>query len=244
MPLAEPIEKTYWGRSRDDWFTCMGPCMMTFGLPLTIPGVTLTLVPFGEHNGPEKFGALHILGFFILVVSILLLITGFLLCCIHRPKIYPADKLLPSVINIRKDAGNMFMGSDSCFGSSPWSSQNHSRIFSATHIKPIDKNNVLSPHKLHNNISKMDALTSSGSTMTSSSAYSSNSGSTYSDTNSSSRTGSCTSSCRPISSNKNSNESNTTPKSIMKHKVLDGTAKSKIPVRIKENDNDSGGTES
>ncbi|KAK7111418.1 micronuclear linker histone polyprotein-like [Littorina saxatilis] len=59
----------------------LGPCMITFAIPLMVPGLTLTLVGFKDQAGIAKFGGLHVFGIFLLIVSGLLIVAGCVLKC-------------------------------------------------------------------------------------------------------------------------------------------------------------------
>lgn len=83
---SEEEKKKYWC---DQIKTMMGPCLITFAIPLMVPGITLTLVAFGNDNTFPKYGALHIIGILILGLSILFLMTGCILRFYWRPFITP-----------------------------------------------------------------------------------------------------------------------------------------------------------
>lgn len=66
--------------------TLLGPCFISFSLPLLIPGVVLTVVgSYGNEHWFPAFGGWHITGIVILAFAILLLITGIVLKCCFRP---------------------------------------------------------------------------------------------------------------------------------------------------------------
>ncbi|KAL3877322.1 hypothetical protein ACJMK2_035052 [Sinanodonta woodiana] len=70
--------------------TLFGPCLISFSIPLLIPGLTLTLIGiYGNDTNFPKFGGWHIAGIVILSFAVLLLIIGIILRCIFRPLITP-----------------------------------------------------------------------------------------------------------------------------------------------------------
>ncbi|GAB1604676.1 hypothetical protein Ahia01_001299200 [Argonauta hians] len=71
----------------------LGPCFIIFGLPLMIPGISISVVPFYDETGFHKFGGLHILGFFILFTAIFLTILGFVFSCMRKATISPLDQV-------------------------------------------------------------------------------------------------------------------------------------------------------
>lgn len=83
---TEEEKKKYWC---DQIKTMAGPCLITFAIPLMIPGVTLTLVAFGNDNAFPKYGALHIIGILILGLAVIFLMTGCFLRFYWRPFITP-----------------------------------------------------------------------------------------------------------------------------------------------------------
>uniref|UniRef100_A0A0L8FU89 Uncharacterized protein n=1 Tax=Octopus bimaculoides TaxID=37653 RepID=A0A0L8FU89_OCTBM len=73
--------------------TIMGPCLIIFGLPLLIPGIAITVVPFYDETGFPKFGGLHIFGFFILFTAVLLTISGCAFSCMRKATISPLEQV-------------------------------------------------------------------------------------------------------------------------------------------------------
>ncbi|WAQ97527.1 hypothetical protein MAR_030217 [Mya arenaria] len=66
--------------------TLLGPCLISFSLPLLIPGVTLTVVGSVDNDVTfQAFGGWHIAGIVILTIALLLLLCGILLKCCFRP---------------------------------------------------------------------------------------------------------------------------------------------------------------
>ncbi|XP_041362561.1 uncharacterized protein LOC121378456 [Gigantopelta aegis] len=72
--------------------TAMGPCLVTFAIPLFIPGFTLTLVAFQDETGFSKYSALHITGMFFLASATLLLVVGIAMKCACHYKVSPFEK--------------------------------------------------------------------------------------------------------------------------------------------------------
>lgn len=71
-----------------DYKTLMGPCFVSFSVPLLVPGVVLTVVgSYGNESSFPTFGAWHIAGIAILSFAVLLLISGIVLKCCYRPVI-------------------------------------------------------------------------------------------------------------------------------------------------------------
>ena len=69
-----------------DYRTLLGPCMISFSIPLLIPGVVLTVVgSYGNEHTFPTFGGWHITGIVILTFSTSLLLLGIVLKCIFRP---------------------------------------------------------------------------------------------------------------------------------------------------------------
>ncbi|KAL5018497.1 hypothetical protein ScPMuIL_004219 [Solemya velum] len=66
-----------------------GPCMITFAIPLMVPGITLSLVAFDDETGFAKFSALHIVGFIFCAFSVTLLVVGCVLRVVWKSKITP-----------------------------------------------------------------------------------------------------------------------------------------------------------
>lgn len=71
----------------------MGPCLVIFGLPLTIPGTAITIVPFYDETGFSKYGGLHIMGFFILFLSVGFIVSGCVLNCMRKATISPLEQV-------------------------------------------------------------------------------------------------------------------------------------------------------
>ena len=71
-----------------DFKTLMGPCFISFSIPLLVPGVVLTVVgSYGNESSFPTFGAWHVAGISILSFAIMLLICGIVLKCCYRPVI-------------------------------------------------------------------------------------------------------------------------------------------------------------
>lgn len=71
-----------------DYKTLLGPCFISFSIPLLIPGVVLTVVgSYGNESSFPTFGAWHVVGIVILSFAVLMLISGILLKCCYRPVI-------------------------------------------------------------------------------------------------------------------------------------------------------------
>ena len=69
-----------------DFKTLLGPCFISFSLPLLVPGVVLTVVgSYGNDNWLPAFGGWHLAGIVILSIAVLLLISGIVLKCFYRP---------------------------------------------------------------------------------------------------------------------------------------------------------------
>ena len=69
-----------------DYRTLMGPCLISFSLPLLIPGVVLTVVgSYGNQQTFDRFGGWHIAGIVILSLALTMLILGIVLKCCFRP---------------------------------------------------------------------------------------------------------------------------------------------------------------
>lgn len=69
-----------------DFRTLLGPCCISFSLPLLVPGVTLTVVgSYGNDNWFPAFGGWHVTGIVILTLAVLLLISGIVLKCCFKP---------------------------------------------------------------------------------------------------------------------------------------------------------------
>ena len=65
----------------ENFRTVLGPCMITFAIPLMIPGFTLTLVPLDDETGFSKFSALHVIGMIMLAISGILIVAGCIIAC-------------------------------------------------------------------------------------------------------------------------------------------------------------------
>lgn len=71
-----------------DYKTLLGPCFISFSIPLLVPGVVLTVVgSYGNESSFPTFGAWHIIGIVILSLAVLMLVSGILLKCCYRPVI-------------------------------------------------------------------------------------------------------------------------------------------------------------
>lgn len=71
-----------------DYKTLLGPCFISFSIPLLVPGVVLTVVgSYGNQSSFPTYGAWHVIGLVFLSLSLLLLISGILLKCFYRPVI-------------------------------------------------------------------------------------------------------------------------------------------------------------
>ncbi|KAK3091865.1 hypothetical protein FSP39_023228 [Pinctada imbricata] len=97
----ESLKDKYWN---DQIKSMLGPCMITFAIPITIPGVTITLVAFSEEKSLPKYGALHVTGLILLVVAVFLILLGCILKYLWKPFI-PIDIEMqlsphPSVRNV------------------------------------------------------------------------------------------------------------------------------------------------
>lgn len=96
-------KKKYW---TDQIKAMLGPCMITFAIPLTIPGMTITLVAFSEDTTFETYGALHIVGILCLAAAVILLILGCTLRVLWKPMIGPELAMhitpLQSVASLRE----------------------------------------------------------------------------------------------------------------------------------------------
>ncbi|XP_062579971.1 uncharacterized protein LOC134241966 isoform X2 [Saccostrea cucullata] len=80
------VQSKYWN---DQIKSMVGPCMITFSIPLTIPGLTITLVAFSDEKSFPVYGPLHITGLIILVISVFLILFGCILKFIWKPIILP-----------------------------------------------------------------------------------------------------------------------------------------------------------
>ncbi|XP_060071712.1 uncharacterized protein LOC132551576 [Ylistrum balloti] len=99
----EETDKKYWNKQIKGM---LGPCMITFAIPLTVPGLTITLVAFSEDTTFETYGVLHIVGILFLATAIILLILGCMLRILWKPFIGPDVEMhltpLQSVTSLRK----------------------------------------------------------------------------------------------------------------------------------------------
>ncbi|XP_067670985.1 uncharacterized protein [Haliotis asinina] len=73
----------------DEIKSLLGPCMISFAIPLLIPGLTITLVAFSDETGFSKYGALHIVGILILSTACVLLVVGCVIKCTWKSKVFP-----------------------------------------------------------------------------------------------------------------------------------------------------------
>ena len=81
-----------------DYKTLMGPCLISFSIPLLIPGVVLTVVgSYGNEHTFPTFGGWHISGIVILIIAVSLLLVGIVFKCFFRPYLSPdvAQHLTP-----------------------------------------------------------------------------------------------------------------------------------------------------
>ena len=81
-----------------DYKTLMGPCLISFSIPLLIPGVVLTVVgSYGNEHTFPSFGGWHITGIVILTIAVSLLLIGIVFKCFFRPYLSPdvAQHLTP-----------------------------------------------------------------------------------------------------------------------------------------------------
>ncbi|XP_033744881.1 uncharacterized protein LOC117330576 [Pecten maximus] len=101
--MDEADKKKYWNSQIKGM---LGPCMITFAIPLTVPGLTITLVAFSEDTTFETYGVLHIVGILFLATAIILLILGCMLRMLWKPFIGPDVEIhltpLQSVTSLRK----------------------------------------------------------------------------------------------------------------------------------------------
>ncbi|XP_046367336.1 uncharacterized protein LOC124142743 [Haliotis rufescens] len=67
----------------------LGPCMISFAIPLFIPGLTITLVAFSDETGFSKYGTLHVVGILILSAACVLLVVGCVIKCTCKSKVFP-----------------------------------------------------------------------------------------------------------------------------------------------------------
>lgn len=102
----DPIQSKYWN---DQIKSLVGPCMVTFAIPLTIPGLTITLVAFSDEKSFPVYGTLHITGLIILIISVLLIISGCILKFIWKPIILPdIERQLSPRESFRSERGDSF----------------------------------------------------------------------------------------------------------------------------------------
>ncbi|ESO98624.1 hypothetical protein LOTGIDRAFT_174097 [Lottia gigantea] len=72
----------------------LAPCMITFSVPLLIPGITLTLVAFGNEPAIPLYGSLHILGFFVLILAVLMFFIGCgMRCAFKSVRVSPIEEI-------------------------------------------------------------------------------------------------------------------------------------------------------
>lgn len=68
----------------------MGPCLISFSIPLLIPGVVLTVVgSYGNEHTFPTFGGWHISGIVILIIAVSLLLLGIVFKCAYKPYLTP-----------------------------------------------------------------------------------------------------------------------------------------------------------
>ena len=79
--------------------TAMGPCLVTFAVPLFIPGFTLTLVAFQDETGFSKYSALHVTGMVFLAWASLLLVVGIVMKITCHSKVSPAEQPLHRMVS-------------------------------------------------------------------------------------------------------------------------------------------------
>lgn len=83
--------------------------MVTFAIPLTIPGLTITLVAFSDEKSFPVYGTLHITGLIILTISVILIISGCILKFIWKPIILPdIERQLSPRESFRSERGDSF----------------------------------------------------------------------------------------------------------------------------------------
>lgn len=83
--------------------------MVTFAIPLTIPGLTITLVAFSDEKSFPVYGTLHITGLIILIISVLLILSGCILKFIWKPIILPdIERQLSPRESFRSERGDSF----------------------------------------------------------------------------------------------------------------------------------------
>lgn len=96
----------YWN---DQIKSMVGPCMITFAIPLTIPGLTITLVAFSNEKSFPLYGTLHITGLILSIISVFLIIFGCMLKFIWKPIILPdIERQLSPRESVRSERGNSF----------------------------------------------------------------------------------------------------------------------------------------
>lgn len=102
----DPIQSKYWN---DQIKSMVGPCMVTFAIPLSIPGVTITLVAFSDEKSFPVYGILHITGLIILIISVFLIFFGCILKFIWKPIILPdIERQLSPRESFRNERGDSF----------------------------------------------------------------------------------------------------------------------------------------
>lgn len=79
---SEEEKKIYWC---DQIKSMIGPCLITFGIPMMIPGFTITFVAFADEDAFPKYGALHVVGILILGIAVILIILGCILKFYWKP---------------------------------------------------------------------------------------------------------------------------------------------------------------
>ena len=76
------LKDKYWN---DQIKSMLGPCMITFAIPITIPGVTITLVAFSGDKALPLYGALHVTGLVLLILAVMLIFVGCILKYVWKP---------------------------------------------------------------------------------------------------------------------------------------------------------------
>lgn len=105
--MEDKNKKKFWNAQIK---SMIGPCMITFAIPLTIPGVTITVVAFSKDDVFTLYGFWHLLGLGFLAFSIILLILGCILRIAWQPFIGPDLEMQlspnPSFASIRNKVGD------------------------------------------------------------------------------------------------------------------------------------------
>ena len=83
---SEEEKQIYWC---DQIKSMIGPCMITFGIPMMVPGFTITFVAFADEDAFPKYGALHMVGILILGIAVILIMLGCILKFYWKPFICP-----------------------------------------------------------------------------------------------------------------------------------------------------------